>query len=185
MNEEFEHYFRICLERTLSSEEAKSFLLLVNKLADAEPDEDDVVMYYHVDAETGRHCYDVRLADDITGDVGDDILHALEELFPDDDFDAESSMDAIAEEFVFDDLDITTEDLQQLNQNYSRWNHQRWVDRKVSEGWRLGMALDEQAKTHPDLRPWDDLLETYKPVSAQSVEYVLEQLRHLGYKLVK
>jgi hypothetical protein len=93
--EEFDHYFRICLDRTLSSEEAREFLFAVNDIAAAEADPDDVVMYYHT--EDNRHCYDIRLATDITGEQGDQILEVVEELFPNDDFECESSMDSVSE----------------------------------------------------------------------------------------
>ena len=94
--DEFEHYFRLCLDRTLSSEEAKAYLLVVNELADVEPDDNDTVMVYHLDdkEEDGNpHCYDVRLAQSIDAEQGDQILASLEEMFPDDDFDCESSME--------------------------------------------------------------------------------------------
>ena len=94
--DEFDHYFRLCLDRTLSSEEAKAYLLVVNELADVEADDDDTVMVYHLDdnEEDGNpHCYDVRLAQSIDAEQGDQILASLEEMFPEDDFDCESSME--------------------------------------------------------------------------------------------
>jgi hypothetical protein len=42
--DEFDHYFRLCLDRTLSSAEAKAYLMVVNELADVEADNDDTVM---------------------------------------------------------------------------------------------------------------------------------------------
>ena len=95
--QEFEHYFRICLTRTISSEEARQFLFAVNDHADVEADDNDVVMVYHLD-EHNNHCYDVRLAKDVTGDQGDEILYGLEEIFPTDDFECESSMNSIEEQ---------------------------------------------------------------------------------------
>lgn len=99
--DEFEHYFRLCLDRTLSSEEARAFLLVVNELADVKPDDNDTVMVYHLDdkEEDGNpHCYDVRLASSIDAEQGDQILASLEEMFPEDDFDCESSMETIEEQ---------------------------------------------------------------------------------------
>ena len=96
--QEFEHYFRICLARTISSEEAKNFLFAVDDIADAEPDDKDVVMVYHQDEDTMAHCYDVRLSSDITGEQGDQILSKLEAIFPEDDFECESSMDMVSEQ---------------------------------------------------------------------------------------
>lgn len=96
--EEFEHYFRICMGRKITSEEARQFLFAVNDHADVAADDDDVVMVYHLDDETGAHCYDVRLSRDITAEEGDEILHGLEEIFPMDDFECESSMDSVSEQ---------------------------------------------------------------------------------------
>lgn len=98
VTEEFEHYFRLCLGRTISSEEARLYLFAVNDHADVEADDNDVVMVYHEDDETGAHCYDVRLARDVTAEQGDEILHGLEEIFPTDDFELESSMDTVSEQ---------------------------------------------------------------------------------------
>ena len=94
--DEFDHYFRLCLNRTLSSEEAKAYLLVVNELADVEPDDNDTVMVYHLDdneSDGNPHCYDVRLSESIDAEQGDQILASLEELFLNDDFDCESSME--------------------------------------------------------------------------------------------
>jgi len=94
--DEFEHYFRLCIPRTISSEEARLYLFAVDDHADVEPDDKDVVMVYHEDE--GMHCYDVRLATDVTAEQGDDILYGLEEIFPEDDFECESSMSPVEEQ---------------------------------------------------------------------------------------
>jgi hypothetical protein len=94
--DEFDHYFRLCLDRTLTSEEAKAYLLVVDELAEVEPDDNDTVMVYHLDdngSDGNPHCYDVRLAQSIDAEQGDQILASLEEMFPNDDFDCESSME--------------------------------------------------------------------------------------------
>jgi DNA-binding transcriptional MerR regulator len=36
-------------------------------------------------------------------------------------------------------------------------NHQGWYDRLVAEGWTHGEVKDAEAKTHPDLLPFDQL----------------------------
>ncbi len=100
ITEEFQHYFRLCIARKISSEEARQFLFAVNDHADVEADDEDVVMVYHLDEETGSHCYDVRLSKDVEAEQGDEILHGLEEIFPTDDFECESSMDSVSEQQV-------------------------------------------------------------------------------------
>jgi len=107
--DEFEHYFRLCMPRTLDKEESRQFLFAVNDIVEAEADAEDVVMVYHEDE--GMHCYDVRLGRDITAEEGDEILFDLEDLFPDDDFECESSMDKVEE-----NLYLNRAILEQLNQ---------------------------------------------------------------------
>lgn len=97
ITDEFEHYFRICMPRTISSEEARNFLFAVNDVVSAQADDNDVVMVYHED-DNGAHCYDVRLSSDASGDQGDEILYSLEELFPNDDFECECSMSTVEEQ---------------------------------------------------------------------------------------
>ena len=97
ITDEFNHYFRLCMPRPISSKEAKQYLFAVNDIVSAEADDNDVVMVYHED-DNGAHCYDVRLSANVTGDEGDEILQSLEELFPNDDFELESSMDTIEEQ---------------------------------------------------------------------------------------
>lgn len=113
ITDEFEHYFRICITRKLSSEEAKQFLFAVSDNADVEADNSDVVMVYHLDDETQAHCYDVRLATDITAEQGDDILFDLEDLFEADDFECESSMDTVSEQLV-----LNRALMEQLNKSF-------------------------------------------------------------------
>jgi hypothetical protein len=85
------------MPRPISSKEAKQYLFAVNDIVPAEADDNDVVMVYHED-DNGAHCYDVRLSANVTGEEGDEILQSLEELFPNDDFELESSMDTIEEQ---------------------------------------------------------------------------------------
>jgi hypothetical protein len=85
------------MPRPISSKEAKQYLFAVNDIVSAEADDNDVVMVYHED-DNGAHCYDVRLSANVTGEEGDEILQSLEELFPNDDFELESSMDTIEEQ---------------------------------------------------------------------------------------
>lgn len=184
VQEEFEHYFRLCMPRELSSQEVREFITMISDLADVEPDDEDVIIVYHLNDEN-QHCYDVRLEDDITGDVGDEIALACEEMFPDDDFELESSMGILDEEFEFVDLKLNGEDRKQIAENYNKWQHQRWVDTMVAEGWNFGMRLDESAKTHPALRPWEALSGPYKKDHSRTVEFVLEQIERMGYKFIR
>ena len=43
-----------------------------------------------------------------------------------------------------------------------RQNHNRWIQEQMSKGWRFGLNLDLTEKTHPAMRPWDDLPASYR-----------------------
>jgi hypothetical protein len=38
-------------------------------------------------------------------------------------------------------------------------SHENWLKAKVAAGWTYGANKDEQAKTHPCIKPWGDLPE--------------------------
>lgn len=99
MTEEFDHYFRVCLDRELTEEETKDFVYSVSDVVPVITTDDDVAMVYHVN-EDGQHCYDINLEHDVSGDEGDQIYRTLEQLFEDDDFECESSMDTVSEQQV-------------------------------------------------------------------------------------
>lgn len=40
--------------------------------------------------------------------------------------------------------------------------HQKWMDAKIQAGWTYGEVKDEEAKTHPSLVPYDQLLDSQK-----------------------
>jgi len=42
--------------------------------------------------------------------------------------------------------------------------HNRWVDKKVASGWRYGMKVSQKDKTHPLLRPWEELNDNQKDI---------------------
>lgn len=52
-------------------------------------------------------------------------------------------------------------------------NHERWAAQLRSQGWKRGEAKDPYAKTHPLLRPWDELTESAKDRDRLFVHMVL------------
>jgi len=51
-----------------------------------------------------------------------------------------------------------------LHLTYQRQAHNEWIQEMMSKGYRYGLNLSINEKTHPALRPWDDLPENYRPV---------------------
>ena len=57
-------------------------------------------------------------------------------------------------------LDETARDM--LLDSMSRKAHNVWIHEQMDKGWRFGLNLDINEKTHPCMRPWDDLPESFK-----------------------
>ena len=74
--------------------------------------------------------------------------------------------------------------LNELNHELARYNHQRWMDRKLSQGWRYGMIMDEKQRTHPLLRPWHELPEQHRDVDDQLAPILIDVLHKNGYSVV-
>ena len=66
----------------------------------------------------------------------------------------------------------------------ARMEHERWTQKKEQEGWRLGTA-DPEAKTTPDMIPYNELDETVKEILRLNVRCIPENLREIGYELYR
>jgi RyR domain/MerR family regulatory protein len=53
--------------------------------------------------------------------------------------------------------DVTEGVLEVLGGATPEQSHEAWCDRHRADGWTYGEVKDEQAKTHPLLRPWAEL----------------------------
>ncbi len=82
-------------------------------------------------------------------------------------------------------LSIPNDEYQMLCLQLAKVRHDGWMREKGSEGWRYGPVLNLQAKTHPLMRPWDDLPEQYKDVDSRNPEQFLTFLNNQGYAVVK
>jgi RyR domain-containing protein len=64
-------------------------------------------------------------------------------------------------------------------------NHDYWALQRIAEGWRLGERRDDRARTHPDLKPYDELPESEKGYDRVSVVETLKAIVALGYAIEK
>jgi len=129
----------------------------------------EIAMEYGIDESNEfPHVYTVPLKRDITTDETAFIISAWEYMFLED-FDIEISNQYDANAFGdFDNsFDIDPQVKQMAIADMKKYNHNRWVESKVSEGWRHGSHYNSREKTHPALRNWDMLPESHR----QSAEY--------------
>jgi hypothetical protein len=66
-----------------------------------------------------------------------------------------------------------------LEQSLARQAHNQWIQEKQQQGWRYGLNLSINDKTHPAMRPWDDLPERYRrPPKISSKDLMDHYLRN-------
>jgi hypothetical protein len=49
-----------------------------------------------------------------------------------------------------------------LNDSYARQAHNQWIQSMTDKGYHYGLNMSPGQKTHPAMRPWDDLPESYR-----------------------
>lgn len=60
------------------------------------------------------------------------------------------------------DISFDNEAKNLLLSNIMKHSHNQWIQDKMNDGWRFGLSMDVAAKTHPAMRPWDDLPDSYR-----------------------
>ncbi|XP_046877714.1 ryanodine receptor 3 isoform X6 [Hypomesus transpacificus] len=75
------------------------------------------------------------------------------------------------------------EKLEYIANKYAEHSHDKWSSEKLTAGWKLGEAVDEEAKTHPLLKPYKALNEKEREVYSWPVKESLKSMLALGWSL--
>lgn len=73
----------------------------------------------------------------------------------------------------------------ELCETLAKLQHSRWCRERQSSGWKYGLAMDLTEKTHPLLRPWEQLPESYRKVDFDAPKLFAKALSDIGYTIVK
>ena len=76
-------------------------------------------------------------------------------------------------------------ELEQLSEYLAKNTHEVWARQRLDSGWTWGETRDSQARTHPDLVPYEELPESEKLYDRQTSMETLKVIISLGYRLVK
>lgn len=83
-----------------------------------------------------------------------------------------------------DDVKVNTE-LMQLMEKLAKNKHETWVAHCLEEGWVLGPERSAIVRTHPCLRPYEELSNEDKEVDRAAILDLLKTMIKLGYKIEK
>jgi len=61
-----------------------------------------------------------------------------------------------------------------LKDTYKRQEHNEWIKGMMDKGYRYGLNMSINEKTHPAMRPWDDLPESYQRMPAITDKKLLD-----------
>uniref|UniRef100_A0A665TV22 Ryanodine receptor 3 n=1 Tax=Echeneis naucrates TaxID=173247 RepID=A0A665TV22_ECHNA len=75
------------------------------------------------------------------------------------------------------------EKLEYIANKYAEHSHDKWSSDKVSAGWKHGDSVDEQAKTHPLLKPYKALSEKERETYRWPVRESLKSMLAMGWNI--
>lgn len=170
---EFQNYIRLVVKKPIKKIWEKMFLNVVTKIGPS-----SIIRPVHVLDEFGSskqiHLRSYKIDDDFIYEIplvrnleekeSEEIIKMWVKFYKEGDFLIETSTPYIDDETVADDSD----DLISCCEK-AKLKHNKWMRNKIKEGYRFGFVYSEKEKTHPMLRPWDDLPSQYKQMDESSI----------------
>ena len=144
----FKHHIRIQLNEELDKHDITGILMVLEKSITNIFDVDKKEVNYHT--EDNKHLYDFKIERSLTEAEGEAILHVIEKW---------TSNDFLLEVTTTEDY-FLPENEYEIDMTSMR--HNRWMNEKVTEGWRYGLEFSEDQKTDPRLRPYHELTDKLK-----------------------
>lgn len=166
----YQHHIMLKTAQPLSTEDAFSWYKTVQEYGPEDIvhtyvfNESTVALEYGIcdDSDT-PHAYVVPLKRDLISSEAMFMVQVWEHKFEGDfDIEISNSYDMMPADSADNIIDIDEEVRTSVTQDMNKWEHNRWVDRKLHEGWRWGAYFNSNEKTHPALRQWDDLPESHR-----------------------
>lgn len=134
--------------------------------------------YYRKIGDMNRYC--VVLCRDLEGEEANKIAHAAGSLISDGDFEitwSQHPQNGTDQEPIKEDL------LKAIALEAAKRNHSRWLNSKITEGWRFGQNFSSRGKVSPMCRDWEALSEKYKRAEYHRMTSLLEILNEMNLSL--
>jgi hypothetical protein len=132
----------------------------------------------------GEHCYLIPLTRDLSSHEVEKIVKEFAEDEPDLDFDIETNeIKLLAKDCAAISLD-TAKHIALCNA-LAKTKHEDWVRERTNAGWRYGVTFDVDEKTHPLIRPWDQLPDRYKEPDMDWPQKLVSLLNDQGYAVIQ
>ena len=129
------------------------------------------------------HRYIVPLTRDLSDDEIKGIVEAFASKHKDLDFDVctqETHLSALHQ----GKMSVEQERHHELGMTMAKQRHTDWMRDRTESGWRYGVKMSQKDKTHPLLRPWEDLPERFRKPDLDGPQSVVDALSDQGYTVV-
>ena len=80
---------------------------------------------------------------------------------------------------------VLNSEILELCELLAKNTHEVWSQSRINDGWRYGVARNDEAKEHPCLIPYEELPESEKEYDRNTSMQALKLIVKLGYKIVK
>jgi len=136
--------------------------------------------------EEEKHEYEIPLVRNLTADEIYEVLLNLDTKLTEGDFLLESStydedccpQEEYLEEYMEPDV------FERFAEKLAERMHTEWYKEREDAGWRFGAQRLEEEKTHPLMKPWNQLAEGEKQIDYNLPEFFIDLLEEFGYATI-
>ena len=141
------------------------------------------VYMIHTETKTKQHCYSIPLTRNLSGHEVQKIVNCFAEREPDLDFDIETN-EVRLEKNERESISINDAQHIAICHALAKSRHAKWMGDRLKSGWRYGIEFDSIEKTHPLLRPFEQLPDEFKKPDMESPQAIIDLINQQGYVII-
>jgi len=130
-----------------------------------------------------RHAYLIPLTRDLSDEETRVIVEAFATEHPDLDFDVETNETVLVPRDR-QAIQLDADRHLALCMALAKQRHEDWVRERTDAGWRYGPTFSLRDRTHPLLRPWDQIPDRYRAPDLTWPQKLVDLLNDQGYAIL-
>jgi hypothetical protein len=123
--------------------------------------------------------YEIPLSRHLSEEEGDVIVEKFAELFPKMDFDVSASTNELD-----NNIELPDGAYLDLCRSLAKQEHNSWMKDREKDGWSYGPTISITNRTHPLMRPWEQLPDKFKKIDEDKPRLLIDLLNSNGYMIV-
>ncbi len=193
---EAQFYVRLVTESPIRKDSVKKFyktfeqyapvnVMTVFEIADPDGNPSQAPLVHRID-ENGEHQYEIPLVRNLTPTEIEEVALQLNACFNEGNFLFETStFDEDCCLYEDDDEDYVEEEVtDQIATKLAERMHNTWMHQRLDNGWRYDKIRSDRNKTHPLVKPWDQLSEEHRVVDHDLPQMFVDLLEEHGYTII-